>query len=357
MMYEFKKLIYNKRNVGVFAFLLFFLICFIGYNVYMDTHYNESQIKMYQKASRKSENNLLSPISDEESEFWKDVNLTSNRLIKIYWNEENKTEEFINTKIKWNTLMIQAYMDGYVVNEFETRNIQTLQNENKQLKYLNKNHIEMLNSPYEANTFNLLNELFGQKLYLIILLIICVLLCDVFGLEMENGFYKNLYVSNISKQKIWIKKICFSLILALFVLCMSLFILGLAGLIFGFGNSQYPYFYMNHMFTVKEIVTQSLYLLIVETLFLVGISSLWFSLSISSGFILTMNLILYALFFVLGNLVGYSQLFVYIPFLHVDFILLIAHKQVILSIVTNLFYFILCGFLSVYYFKKRELVK
>lgn len=50
MMYELKKFIFNKRNAGVFGFLVFFLICFIGYNVYMDKHYNESQIKIYQKA-------------------------------------------------------------------------------------------------------------------------------------------------------------------------------------------------------------------------------------------------------------------------------------------------------------------
>ena len=49
MMYELKKFIFNKRNVGVFGFLVFFLVCFIGYNVYMDKHYNESQIKIYQK--------------------------------------------------------------------------------------------------------------------------------------------------------------------------------------------------------------------------------------------------------------------------------------------------------------------
>ena len=55
MMYELKKFIFNKRNVGVFGFLVFFLVCFIGYNVYMDKHYNESQIKIYQKAYRISE--------------------------------------------------------------------------------------------------------------------------------------------------------------------------------------------------------------------------------------------------------------------------------------------------------------
>lgn len=49
MMYELKKFIFNKRNVGVFGFLVFFLVCFIGYNVYMDKHYNESQIKIYQR--------------------------------------------------------------------------------------------------------------------------------------------------------------------------------------------------------------------------------------------------------------------------------------------------------------------
>lgn len=356
-MYELKKLFYNKRNAGVFVFLIFFLICFVDYNIYMDMHYNESQIKIFQKANRKAESNLLSFVSDEESEFWKNINLTSNRLIKLYWNQKNQTEEFINTKIKWNTLMIQANMNGYVVNDFEKRDVQTLQNENKQLKYLNKNHIEMLNSPYEPNTWNLLNELFGQKLYLILLLIICVLLCDVFGLEMENGFYKNLYVSQISKKKIWIHKIEFSVIVAIIALFISLLILGLSGFIFGFGNSQYPYFYFNQMFTIKEIVTQSLSLLIVETLFLVGISSLWFSLSISSGFILTMNLILYALFFVLGNLIGYSKLFAYIPFLHTDFIQLIIHKKVIISMFVSLFYSVIFSFISMQYFNKRELVK
>ena len=58
MMYELKKFIFNKRNAGVFGFLVFFLICFISYNVYMDKHYNESQIKIYQKAYRVSENRM-----------------------------------------------------------------------------------------------------------------------------------------------------------------------------------------------------------------------------------------------------------------------------------------------------------
>ena len=68
MMYELKKFIFNKRNVGVFGFLVFFLICFIGYNVYMDKHYNESQIKIYQKAYRISENRM------DEQEVKKSLN-------------------------------------------------------------------------------------------------------------------------------------------------------------------------------------------------------------------------------------------------------------------------------------------
>ena len=66
MMYELKKFIFNKRNAGVFGFLVFFLICFIGYNVYMDKHYNESQIKIYQKAYRVSENRMDEAGSEEE---------------------------------------------------------------------------------------------------------------------------------------------------------------------------------------------------------------------------------------------------------------------------------------------------
>ena len=69
MMYELKKFIFNKRNVGVFGFLVFFLVCFIGYNVYMDKHYNESQIKIYQKAYRISENRMEKIYVTKDSVF------------------------------------------------------------------------------------------------------------------------------------------------------------------------------------------------------------------------------------------------------------------------------------------------
>ena len=89
MMYEFKKFIFNKRNLGVLGFLVFFLVCFIGYNVYMDTHYNEFQIKLYQKAYRTAENSMDEAASKEESEFWKAVYRESNSLIRLYYNNEN----------------------------------------------------------------------------------------------------------------------------------------------------------------------------------------------------------------------------------------------------------------------------
>lgn len=83
---------------------------------------------------------------------------------------------------------------------------------------------------------------------------------------------------------------------------------------FGIGNCDYPYFYFNQMYTVKEIVAKSIILLVVESVFVVGISSLLFTCSLNNGFIVAVNLILYALFFVLGNVTGYSRFFVYIPF-------------------------------------------
>ena len=150
MMYELKKFIFNKRNVGVFGFLVFFLVCFIGYNVYMDKHYNESQIKIYQKAYRISENRMDEAGSEEESEFWKKVYRNASGLIHFYYNSENKTDEFIESKLSWNHLMLQANNEGYIINDFEKREVQTLQNETKQLKYLKKNHIEMSSEIYEA---------------------------------------------------------------------------------------------------------------------------------------------------------------------------------------------------------------
>lgn len=356
-MYEFKKFIFNKRNAGVFAFLVFFLVCFIGYNIYMDTHYNESQIKIYQKVYRTAENSMDEATSEEESEFWKFVHSHSSSLIRFYYNHENKTDEFITTKIIWDDLMLQANNEGYAISNFEKRDVQTLQNEMKQLKYLQKHHIALLNSPYEPNTFNLFNELFNQKLYLVVLLILCILLCDVLGLEMENGFYKNLYVSNISRQRILLDKMKFSLLVAILLVIVTFVLIFLSGFIFGFGNSAYPYFYLNQMYTVKEIVIKSSLLLMIESGFVVGTSTLWFTLSLNNGFVLAVNLILYALFFVLGNVIGYSTFFVYIPFLHIDFMNLIIHKQIVFSIIINALYFIGCSLISLQYFKKRELVR
>lgn len=357
MMYEFKKFIFNKRNVGVLGFLVFFLVSFIGYNFYMDKHYNESQIKIYQKAYRTAENSMDEAASKEESEFWKAVYRESNNLIRLYYNHENKTDEFIKTKIAWNDWMLQAKNEGYTIENFERRDIQTLQNEQKQLKYLQKNHIELLNSPYEPNTFNLFNELFNQKLYLVVMLTLCISLCDVLGLEMENGFYKNLYVSNVSRQKILVDKMKFSLLVTILLVIVTFVLISISGFIFGFGNSAYPYFNFNQIYTVKEIVIKSSLLLMIESVFVVGISTLWFVLSLNNGFVLSVNLILYALFFVLGNVIEYSTFFVYIPFLHIDFMNLIIHKQFVLAIFINVLYFIGCIFVSLQYFKKREMVR
>ena len=61
------------------------------------------------------------------------------------------------------------------------------------------------------------------------------------------------------------------------------------------------------MYTVKEIVAKSIILLVVENIFVVGISALLFTFSLNNGFIVAVNLILYALCFVLGNVTGYSR--------------------------------------------------
>lgn len=357
MRYELKKFMFNNRNVGVFGFLTLFLICFIGYNIYMDVHYNESQIIMYKKAYQVSENMMGSLNSDEEYTFWKSVNRNSYLLIQLCFNKENTTEEYIVTRIVWNDLMVQANENGYVVKEFESRNIQTILNEIKQLKYLKSNNIRLLNSPYEPNTFNILNEFFGQKIYLILLLIICILLCDVYGLEIDDGFYKYLYASGLSKQKILMNKIMFSVFVSFVTISLTIAILLLSGLIFGFGNSEYPYFYFNQMYMVKDIILQSLMLMMAESVFLIGISSLWFSFSLNGNFMLVMNLILYALFYVIGNIMNYQHYFIYIPFLHIDFINLIFHKKVVLSIFVSLAYFIFACIISINFFNKRELVR
>lgn len=357
MKYELKKFIFNRRNIGVFGFLFAFIICFICYNVYMNLHYNESQIEIYQKAYRTSENRIDESSTEEESIFWKGLHRNAYNLIQLYSNNENKTDVFIESKVGWNNLIDQAYQNGYVVTEFEKRDSQTIQNETKQLKYLKKNHIELLNSPYEPNTINILYSLFNQKLYLIIMLVLCILLCDVFGLEMENGFYKNLYVSKISKKKILLNKIKFSLALSISLIVVMFSIIILSGFIFGFGNSEYPYFYLKQVYTVKDIVVKSMILLAIECIFVTGISSLWFSFSLNNGFVLAVNLILYALFFVIGNVVGNSNIFVYVPFLHIDFMSLITHNHVILATFVNLLYFVFCVIASLQVFRKRELVR
>lgn len=357
MKYEFKKFVFNKRNMGVFGFLIFFIICFIAYNVYMDFHYNESQIKIYQKAHQVSENMMNSLNDNEEYTFWKGVNRNSYTIIQAYFKEENTTEEFMKLKITWDELMIQANENGYVVKEFETRNAQTILNEIKQLKYLKKNNMQVLHSPYAPQTFNVWNKFFGQKIYLIVLLVVCILLCDIFGLEIESGFYKYLYVSRLSKLKIISNKIMFSVMIAFASIAVVILILLLSGLIFGFGNSEYPYFYFSQMYMVKDIVLQSLMLMMVESVFLVGISSLWFSVSLNTGFVLTMNLFLYALFYVFEGVINYQSFFVYVPFLHIDFLNMIIHKQVVFSIVVSFTYFMVCWIVSLNHFKKRELVR
>lgn len=115
--------------------------------------------------------------------------------------------------------------------------------------------------------------------------------------------------------------------------------------------------YFNQMYTVKEIVAKSIILLVVESIFVVGISALLFTFSLNNGFIVAVNLILYALFFVLGNVTGYSRFFVYIPFLHIDFVNLIIYKQVVLAAIVSLVYFLSCSLISLQCFKKRELVR
>lgn len=357
MKYEFKKFSFNKRNIGVFGFLILFVISFIGYNAYMDAHYNEAQIKMYQKAHQVSENRMELSDTDEEYVFWKDVNRNSYAIIQLYAGEENTTLEFIKSKIIWDDLMIQANENGYDIKEFETRSTQTIFNEMKQFKYLQNKNMQALNSPYVPQTFNILNKFFDQKLYLIVLLVVCILLCDVFGLEIDSGFYKYLFVSEVSKQKILANKMKFSIILSIVSISFVILILFLSGLIFGFGNSEYPYFYFNQMYMVKDIALQSLMLMIMESIFLIGISSLWFSFSLNTGFMLTMDLILYALFYVFDGVINYQSWFVYIPFLHINFLNLIIHKQVIVSMILSFVYSVTCWIVSLHHFKKRELVR
>lgn len=100
--------------------------------------------------------------------------------------------------------MLQANNEGYIINDFEKRDVQTLQNETKQLKYLKKNHIEMLNSPYEPNTFNIFNELFNQKLYLVVMLI----LCEYYYVIYSDWKWKVGFIKTYMFQEFQSKKYC-----------------------------------------------------------------------------------------------------------------------------------------------------
>ena len=250
--FEFKKMIYNKKNIClmiilmIYLFVLFYMSVNLTKNFSTDAiNHNKEQIVTLSEQVKIAENDLNNKDLDKATVEFIEKYISDTKDTISILELQNDTIN-INPKEYW---LLQSKLYSKMVEApegnlqpDEMTNIKIVQNK---IAILDKENIEFeenIHDPIRAFPYFEKNVVFISSL--IVLLIISLLIGDIMSKDYVD---KSLYIyRNIVNKE---KKILFSkLVVATivpyvsFLICISIFFI-VNGLVTGFGSFKYPVFY------------------------------------------------------------------------------------------------------------------
>lgn len=325
--YEWHKFLFHKKNRALLFLLVMFLVGFIGVHYQKDQNYPvdmeetmfknaeiaRGNAKMASAASTYLTNEEEIRELEKESDYWNELSGICTLLQADYSNASHHTVSFLRNEADWYRMVIEGRKQGYNVDSITLWSDKTLHEKLSVNQYLIQKKLTPQNSPFECNFFNLINLLCSDYYPLLLTAIFLLMVFDICSSEFENGTYKTLYTTSISRVNILKAKFLFMLTLSVLYILLILFIFQAAGLLFGIGSPDYPYLVNSVISTILKADGYMLLIFFANLLFLiailVGISYMIHSSSVCLAFVI----ILYAVVVIYRQVFDFASLYSFIP--------------------------------------------
>lgn len=363
LIYEWKKFRYNKKNGLIFVLIL---ISFVGYvfsNFYMNNKYQKDMISNFydyrQKALYDIENmsNYQSLVEDifeqnyysKAERYFRNLYDCANTLYKEYSDSTIKVDDLIH----WNEILIKGKKENINVNVYTNDTLNKLKAKRKELKFLKKYNISVKESPYVCTSSNLIINISRFNLGFLLLVFFYLLIINVYD-EFDSGVYKILYSSKHKKSKILLSKCAFSSLLLLMYIFLLVFLFMINGLIFGFGDLNYPYSIGNVIYSERIIIIKILFYIVLMCLFLICVYSLFTCFVKSIGNALSILLTVYLMIDLFAS--NFRFIDVFMGFINPNFDKMLQINNDFYVFLMDLIFMIICAYLNLKYLDKKDMI-
>lgn len=361
--YEWKKFIHTKKNWLVFVLILCSFIGYVSFNGYQNHVYIEAKTEKFSKARQNATYDITNManyqfLAEKEKEkqyygdaieYFKRLYSSANDLYRDY----STSTVSLDDLMQWNALLIEGKTKKYTIVSYTTDSLKQLKKTQKEYRYLKRNHIPIKRTPYVCTTSNLVVNLSNHYLGAVLLILYFLLIFDLFK-EFDQGTYKILYTSKYNISKIIFTKALFSILLLIGFIGLFALLFGVNTLLFGIGNTQYPFSIGNQIYAESKICLYILFITIAMCLFLIGIYTL-----ISCVFkSITTSLVITITIYLMINLFGESfrKINYFIGFLNIDLFSMLQQNKIFILCIMDIVVLMVCVILSVLWLKKKDLI-
>lgn len=369
LLYEFKKFIYNKKNIVIFCIMLIFLGGFIVYNDYQDKKYPDVMYRQMSEANDYASKRVQSlSISDsysndenekedlqKQKEYWSKLSDTSSILAGEYMMDKNQSVDFVQDEIKWNQIVLEGIHANYNMTPITRDSEKTIKNKIENDQYIIDHQLEILNSPYSCNTLNLFNLLFSDYVGLFLMFLFILLIFDIAPSEFENKSYKILYSSHHARATVFCSKLIFSLFVILAFLMLIAIVFTISGFFFGFGDFVYPYSVYPDIYPFGKAVALLFIIFFIGLLCLTGMIQFLSYWTYSSSVTLVTILSIYMMVIVFQQIFDFRWLYPYIPFCYPFNKDIIQYHGTIICCIIGLITTFLLSVISIKLLDKRDI--
>lgn len=269
---EFIKLISKKKNILIFISMVILMGCYVKNMLPKDKDVLNSVISEYKVSLNEISsyvNNKIVPEktklinegkeNSEEVEFLREeerflIDEGSALVNIIYGYRNNNPQEELQGKIDLDELILQCKDRGYTnVKSLDCEVMQqrtVFERRINKNKFLLENNIKQINEDTSLCSFNFLRLISRDILTIVIIGVSLLVAADTVSSENEEGTFKTVLVSNITRKKVLISKIIASTIFStvLIFLTIAIYFVYL-GFVKGFGSINYPFEYCKYSFS------------------------------------------------------------------------------------------------------------
>lgn len=246
ILYEFKKIFKDVKNIIVIVLFIVFMVGFVFINEKTDKSKNENWINELKSKSTAitSQINRLSEDDDiPYSEKEKDLNF-------LYEHEklmEKIIKEYKNKNLQ-GYLLAQKDLDNHAiegVNQgidlYDRKSVEEYKFSIQKLDIMIEKNIRPIFEDSCMEGYNFLRLCSSDIILIILVVVMLNLVAECFCIEAEKGTYKLLFIQPVSKVKIFFSKFISRFIVSIVAMTLIISVIFVVlGLKNGFGNLEYP---------------------------------------------------------------------------------------------------------------------